>query len=137
MYVVTTVFRREFALIPRLVRAGRCGRHRAGPPWSRRHARLILGGLDLHHTGEDALLWPKLLERDAPHTDLIHRMESQHHRVEELIAELIAALPRWEAEARPAVSEEVAVDLRRRCGSPCSSTSTTRRSTSCRSPPAA
>ena len=30
------------------------------------HARLVLGGLDLHHTGEDALLWPKLLDRDPP-----------------------------------------------------------------------
>ena len=35
-------------------------------------------------------------------------MEAQHHRVEELIAELTAALPRWEAEARPAVGEELA-----------------------------
>ena len=62
----------------------------------------------MHHTGEDELLWPKLLERDAPEADLIHRMEDQHHRVEELIAELGESLTRWEAEARPAVREEVA-----------------------------
>ena len=107
MYVVHRVFRREFAQIPRLIRsvaAGDIGRAAVVAS----HARLILLGLDLHHTGEDALLWPKLLERDAPHTDLIHRMEAQHDRVEELIAELTAALPRWEAEARPAVSEELA-----------------------------
>ena len=107
MYVVHRVFRREFALIPRLVRSVDPGDIRRAAVVAG-HARLILGGLDMHHTGEDALLWPKLLERDAPHTDLIHRMEAQHHRVEELIAELTAALPRWEAEARPAVSEEVA-----------------------------
>jgi len=107
MYVVHRVFRREFTLIPRLVRAVRPGdtaraRVVAG------HARLVLAGLDMHHTGEDALLWPKLLERAAPSADLVHRMEAQHHRVEELIAELGEALPRWEAEARPAVTEEVA-----------------------------
>jgi iron-sulfur cluster repair protein YtfE (RIC family) len=114
MYVVHKVFRREFALLPRLVRAVDPGDTRRAAVVAA-HARLVLGGLDLHHTGEDALLWPKLLERDAPHTDLIHRMESQHHRVETLIADLTAALPRWEAEARPAVREEVAAtfdDLR-------------------------
>jgi hemerythrin-like domain-containing protein len=107
MVVVHKVFRREFALIPRLVRAVASGDTRRAAVVAG-HARLVLAGLDMHHTGEDALLWPKLLERDAPHVDLIHRMESQHHRVEELIAELTEALPRWEAEARPAVSEEVA-----------------------------
>ena len=107
MVVVHRVFRREFALIPRLVRQVAPGDIRRAAVVAG-HARLVLGGLDMHHTGEDALLWPKLLDRDPPHTDLIHRMEAQHHRVEELIADLTAALPRWEAEARPAVSEEVA-----------------------------
>ena len=107
MHVVHKVFRREFALIPRLIRAVAPGDIRRATVVAG-HARLVLGGLDMHHTGEDALLWPKLLERDAPDSDLIHRMEAQHHRVEELIAELTAALPRWEAEARPAVGEEVA-----------------------------
>jgi iron-sulfur cluster repair protein YtfE (RIC family) len=107
MYVVHRVFRREFGLIPRLIR-------RVAPGDTARaavvagHARLILGGLDMHHTGEDDLLWPKLLERATPSADLIHRMEAQHHRVEELIAQLGSDLPRWEAEARPAVSEELA-----------------------------
>ena len=107
MFVVHRSFRREFRLIPQLIRAVAPGdTARAGVVAG--HARLILRGLDLHHTGEDDLLWPKLLERAAPSADLIHRMEAQHHRVEQLIAELGQALPRWEAEARPAVSEEVA-----------------------------
>jgi hypothetical protein len=107
MYVVHRTFRREFAIIPGLIRSVRPG-DTARAAVVAGHARLVLGGLDMHHTGEDALLWPKLLERAAPSADLIHRMEVQHHRVEELIAELNEALPRWEAEARPAVSEEVA-----------------------------
>ena len=107
MFVVHRSFRREFRLIPQLIREVAPGdTARAGVVAG--HARLILRGLDLHHTGEDDLLWPKLLERAAPSADLIHRMEAQHHRVEQLIAELGQALPRWEAEARPAVSEEVA-----------------------------
>ena len=107
MYVVHRVFRREFALIPRLVRGVAPG-DVARASVVAEHARLILGGLDMHHTGEDALLWPKLLDRAAPSADLVHRMEAQHHRVEELIAQLGEALPRWEAEARPAVREELA-----------------------------
>jgi iron-sulfur cluster repair protein YtfE (RIC family) len=107
MYVVHRVFRREFVAIPQLVRAVAPG-DTARAAVVAEHARLVLGGLDMHHTGEDALLWPKLLDRAAPSADLIHRMEAQHHRVEELIAQLSEALPRWEAEARPAVSEEVA-----------------------------
>ena len=85
MVVVHKVFRRELALIPRLVRAVAPGDTRRAAVVAG-HARLVLGGLDMHHTGEDALLWPKLLERDAPDSELIHRMEAQHHRVEELIA---------------------------------------------------
>ena len=107
MYVVHRVFRREFVSIPSLVRAVRPG-DTARAAVVAGHARLVLGGLHMHHTGEDALLWPKLLDRAAPSAELIHRMEAQHHRVEELIAQLSEALPRWEAEARPAVSEEVA-----------------------------
>lgn len=107
MYVVHRVFRREFTLLPRLVRAVRPG-DTARAAVVAGHARLVLGGLDMHHTGEDALLWPKLLERAAPSADLVHRMEAQHHRVEELLAQLGEALPRWQAEARPVVTEEVA-----------------------------
>lgn len=107
MYVVHRVFRREFVMIPRLVRQVAAGdTARAGVVGA--HARLILAGLEMHHTSEDVLLWPKLLDRDAPDSDLIHRMESQHHRVEELLDQLSESLTRWEAEARPAAGEEVA-----------------------------
>ncbi|MGY1810015.1 hemerythrin domain-containing protein [Blastococcus sp. SYSU D00669] len=107
MYVVHRAFRREFGLMPALVRAVRPG-DTARAAVLARHARFILTGLHLHHTGEDELLWPKLLERCPPDEALIQRMEAQHHRVEECTAELQAALTRWEAEARPAVTEEVA-----------------------------
>lgn len=107
MYVVHRVFRREFVQIPRLVRQVAAG-DTARAAVVGEFARLILQGLDMHHTGEDEMLWPKLLERDAPDAELIHRMEAQHHGVEELLARLGESLTRWEAEARPAVREEVA-----------------------------
>jgi hemerythrin-like domain-containing protein len=107
MVVVHRAFRRELALIPRLVRAVPAG-DTARASVVADHARLVLLGLHLHHTGEDELLWPKLLERDAPDTELVLRMEAQHHVVEELVERLVPAITRWVAEARPAVSEEVA-----------------------------
>jgi hemerythrin-like domain-containing protein len=107
MYVVHRAFRREFGLLPPLVRAVRPG-DTARAAVLAKHARFILTGLHLHHTGEDELLWPKLLERCPPGEELIHRMEGQHSQVEDCTERLRAALTRWEAEARPAVTEEVA-----------------------------
>ncbi len=107
MYVVHRAFRREFTLIPQLIRGVAPG-DLARAAVLAQHARRVLAGLEMHHTGEDALLWPKLLERATPSAPLVHRMEAQHHRVEELTAQLAEVLPRWEAEARPAVGEELA-----------------------------
>ncbi len=107
MVVVHRAFRREFTLLPRLVRA-------VGPGDTARaavlaaHTRLVLEFLHLHHTGEDELLWPKLLDRCPPDAELVERMEAQHAAVASGIERLGPALERWEAEARPAVGEEVA-----------------------------
>jgi iron-sulfur cluster repair protein YtfE (RIC family) len=107
MVVVHRTFRREFRLLPELVRRVPAG-DTARAAVLAGHARLVLKGLHLHHTGEDALLWPLLLDRAAPDAALVHRMEAQHERVEHHTERLTAALTRWEAEARPAVTEEVA-----------------------------
>ncbi len=112
MVVVHRVFRREFRLLPQLVREVAAG-DTARAAVLAGHARMILTGLHLHHTGEDDLLWPKLLERCPPDADLVHRMEQQHSRVEQAIERLVPALERWEAEARPAVTGEVAAELER------------------------
>ena len=107
MVVVHRVFRREFRIIPELVREVPPG-DTARAAVIAGHARLLLQGLHGHHVGEDELLWPKLLERAAPDAELIHRMEGQHERVAEAIERLGPALDRWEAEARSDVGEEVA-----------------------------
>lgn len=107
MVVVHRAFRREFGLAPRLVRAVPAG-DTARAAVLAAHVRLCLDGLHLHHTGEDAVLWPPLLERAAPEAALVHRMEAQHAEVHARIDALRTALARWEVEARPAVTEEVA-----------------------------
>jgi hemerythrin-like domain-containing protein len=107
MVVVHRAFRREFTLLPRLVRAVDPG-DTARAAVLAAHARLVLEVLHLHHTGEDDLLWPKLLDRCPPDAELVERMEAQHDAVAAAIDRLGPALDRWEAEARPAVAEEVA-----------------------------
>jgi hemerythrin-like domain-containing protein len=103
MVIVHRAFRRELRLIPRLVRAVPAGDTKRAAVVAG-HARLALQGLHLHHTGEDELLWPKLLQRDPPDAELVYRMEAQHQVVEELVDRLGPAITRWVAEARPAVS---------------------------------
>ncbi|MGY1694259.1 hemerythrin domain-containing protein [Geodermatophilus sp. SYSU D00814] len=110
MYVVHRAFRREFRLLPELIRAVAPGDTDRAAVLAA-HARLVLQGLHLHHTGEDDLLWPKLLERCPPDAAVVHRMEAQHEQVEHLTEQLGPALDRWEVEARPAVAEEVAGTL--------------------------
>jgi len=110
MVVVHRAFRRELALAPRLVREVAPG-DVARAAVIAKHIRLALTGLHLHHTGEDLLLWPKLLDRAAPSADLIHRMEEQHHRVEDVVDWLPDALDRWEAEARQATGAELAATI--------------------------
>ena len=114
MVVVHRVFRREFRMLPELVREVAPG-DTARAAVLAEHGRLLLKGLHGHHTSEDLLLWPKLLDRCAPDAELVHRMEAQHDRVHDAIERIGPALQRWEAEARPAVTEEVAAafdDLR-------------------------
>ena len=107
MVVVHRAFRREFTLIPRTVRGVAAG-DTARVAVVAKHAQLLLDGLHLHHTSEDLLLWPKLLDRCPPDAALVHRMEEQHERVETHTEHLRAALGRWRVEGRPAVTEEVA-----------------------------
>jgi hypothetical protein len=109
MLVAHRAFRREFTLAPRIVRDVAPG-DTARAALVADHTTLILDGLHLHHSSEDELLWPKLLDR-CPPAALVQRMEAQHERVEHHTERLRTALRRWRVEARPAVTEEVASTL--------------------------
>ena len=96
MVIVHRAFRREFRLLPQLVRQVADGdRRRAGVLAGA--LRLVLGGLHHHHTGEDDILWPALLERAAPSTGLVETMQAQHAAVERHVDALPALLDAWEA----------------------------------------
>jgi iron-sulfur cluster repair protein YtfE (RIC family) len=107
MLIVHRVFRREFPMAARLVRAVR--------PGDVARARIVAGhlrdmrlGLHHHHTTEDELLWPLLLARVDLDADKVLLMEAQHHRVDELLSRSADLLPRWETTASPEVGEELA-----------------------------
>lgn len=112
MVVIHRIFRREFTAMPELVRGVPEGDiARAGVVAD--SVQLMLLGLHIHHSGEDALLWPKLLDRASPAADLVHRMESQHEQVAELIGSTERQLGRWRARASAADRDELAATLDR------------------------
>jgi hemerythrin-like domain-containing protein len=98
MVLVHRVFRREFRMMPAVVRAVPAGdTARAGIVGD--HLANVALGLHHHHTAEDDLLWPLLLERDAVHTELINRMEAQHARLHEPLERIDQLNARWRAGA--------------------------------------
>jgi hemerythrin-like domain-containing protein len=94
MLIVHRVFRRELALLPRMVEVTR-------PHDVRRIAEvgawagLITGVLHHHHENEDELLWPRLLERAPMDARLVQRMEAQHAVVAGVLAQVDDLLLRW------------------------------------------
>ena len=77
------------------------------------HLRLCLAGLHMHHTGEDVILWPLLLERAAPSTGLVETMQAQHHAVDTHIQAITPALTAWEANPTQAKGEQLAQHFER------------------------
>jgi iron-sulfur cluster repair protein YtfE (RIC family) len=84
MIVIHNVFRRIFGDLPDLVRGVAPGdTTRAGvlaDAWLE-----VATGLHHHHTNEDELLWPKLLQRVEVERSFVLRAEEQHERVHELL----------------------------------------------------
>jgi hemerythrin-like domain-containing protein len=110
MVVVHRVFRREFALLPRMVRAVSpedLGQRRVICD----HAREMTAMLHHHHTGEDELVWPRLRERAQLDGSLIDRAQTQHEFIGRLLAALQDDLQRFAESSDPAASSELASTL--------------------------
>jgi hemerythrin-like domain-containing protein len=95
MLIVHDMFRREFALMPGLVRRVAVGeRDRAQIIGD--HIEGATSALHIHHVLEDGNVWPLLLDRCgesvAPLVDL---MERQHHQIATLIPRVDQALNVW------------------------------------------
>jgi hemerythrin-like domain-containing protein len=107
MFTVHRALRREFRAIPGHVRAVAPG----DGPRTRvvaEYVRLILAGLHMHHTGEDEVLWPRLLERAAPSAGLIATMQAQHAAVDRLTERIDPLLQAWERDAAAVRGEQLA-----------------------------
>src|SRR5262249_36871464 len=112
MVIIHRVFRREFRIAAELVRATGTGdreraAHLAG------HLTFLLDTLHPHHSGEDDLLWPKLLERSDPDIQLINRMQAQHQDVAEAIHAIEDAMPQWTVTADAASRDRLAEAIER------------------------
>jgi hemerythrin-like domain-containing protein len=110
MRVIHRVFRRELTALPGLVRRTPDG-DAARAQVVGRHAQFILTGLSIHHTGEDENLWPLLLERAAPSTELISTMQAQHERVHEYVDRAQEQLDAWRRTPSSAAGEELAATV--------------------------
>ena len=97
MPAVHSFFRRETRLAGGLVRGVREG-DTARAAVVDDHLDLLGRALHAHHTGEDELLWPLLLQRVPDElAPVVHLMESQHHGIEEALRQVDALRPRWRA----------------------------------------
>ncbi|MER5515661.1 hemerythrin domain-containing protein [Streptomyces sp. NPDC002763] len=110
MVVVHRVFRRESALLPRLVRAVPDGD-------TARAARIVAAlrdytlGLHHHHHAEDELIWPLLRARAAHDDDLVARMTEQHEAIDRTLAAVSEWMPVWERTGDRISGEELALAL--------------------------
>jgi hemerythrin-like domain-containing protein len=110
MVMVHGGFRREFGLMPELLRNASDGDlERAGVVAD--HIELISTLLEHHHGGEDRVIWPRLLERCPEEIlPLVHSMEKQHERIAALNGELAKGLAVWRVDA-DAASRDAVIDV--------------------------
>ena len=108
MVTVHRFLRREFRLAPGLVeRVGEGDVQRAALVG--RHLDFMSEFLHHHHTAEDDVLWPVLLERVPDDlAPLVELMEAQHERVDELLQEINALVPVWTSTASAADRDRLA-----------------------------
>jgi hemerythrin-like domain-containing protein len=113
MYTVHTVFRREYALLPELVRAV-AAKDEERAKVVADHVRLVNLILHHHHSAEDATLWPALLKRAPREVDsVIHLLEGQHDGLDVLLDEVSTRLDDWTDGADSVDGEALAAVLQR------------------------
>jgi hypothetical protein len=95
MFAAHAMFRREFGLMPGLVRAATPGDKRRTTLVAD-HIALVSGVLSQHHGGEDRYIWPRLRERCpeecGPLADVV---EGQHHAIYACLLQVSKALQPW------------------------------------------
>ena len=113
MYPVHAMFRREYALLPALVRAV-AAKDAERAQVVAGHVRLVNLILHHHHAAEDATLWPALLKRAPREADSVIRLlEGQHGVLDVLLDEVSARLDGWTDGADSGDGEALATVLQR------------------------
>jgi hemerythrin-like domain-containing protein len=108
MYVVHTMFLREFGLMAALVRGVTAGDTERAQIVAE-HIELMNGILHHHHVGEDKHLWPRLLERGSGEAaSVVHLMKDQHDSIGKTIDEIDGALGAWRSGAASGSGEALA-----------------------------
>jgi hemerythrin-like domain-containing protein len=107
MYMAHAMFRREFGLLPGLIRSvANADTHRAGV--IAEHFALIHLVLYHHHHGEDTQLWPLLRVRAVGAEPVVRVLEDQHKEMDTVLAEITAGLASWRETAGPGPGASVA-----------------------------
>lgn len=107
MPIIHRIFRRQFAEVRALVQeVPAVDAPRVGAVAD--HLGFLLDGLHMHHTTEDDLIWPKLLDRAGLDAPLVARMEAQHRQIDVTVAEVRAALSAWRSAPTPDTSSALA-----------------------------
>ncbi|WP_203886428.1 hemerythrin domain-containing protein [Planotetraspora kaengkrachanensis] len=99
MYMAHILMRREFGLAPAVVRAVDEG-DVSRADLVADHIELISDLVHSHHAAEDALLWPKLLDRGSEEVaDIVHLMEGHHEAIDAAYQEVRREVGLWRATA--------------------------------------
>ncbi len=107
MPIIHRIFRRQFAEVQALVQeVPAADETRVGAVAD--HLGFLLDGLHMHHTTEDDLIWPRLLDRAGLDAPLVRRMEEQHRQIDASVAEVRAALSAWRSDPTPTTSSALA-----------------------------
>lgn len=106
MLIVHRILRRGFAELAALVGRTADGATSRAQPIAE-HADFLLDALHNHHSSEDEVLWPKLLQRAKPHAELVQRMEAQHEAVAEHIERATKLLAEWRQSASRKTADEL------------------------------
>jgi hemerythrin-like domain-containing protein len=107
MVVVHKAFRREFGLLPQLIRAVPDG-DTARADIVAKHGKELVELLYHHHTSEDEELWPRLTQRVELERELVARMQGQHEMVNTLLEQLEPLLATWRTTALATDGEAIA-----------------------------
>ena len=110
MAIVHRLFRQAYEESARLVRA-------APAPSAARvtfladHIDLALAGLHIHHEDEDALLYPKLIERAPDQAEMTEQVEHEHQLITTALNAASAACATWRARPSAETGEALAAAL--------------------------